>query len=98
MQIYTMRLYWVMGESCPSDPGMIPLSSAELDLAVEEADNIWSDFKDKLLPLPHGYLIYHQPSGKIIHERTVETPMLVSETPAKLRRPGRLPWLWFWSR
>jgi hypothetical protein len=98
MQIYTMRLYWVIGESCPSDPGIISLSSAELRLAVEEAEDIWSDFKDKLLPSPHGYLVYQQPSGKIIHERTMENPTPVSETPTKPRRPRRLPWLWSRSR
>jgi hypothetical protein len=76
----------------------MPLSCTEQHLALEEAETIWFDLKDKLQPSPWGYLIYYQPSGKIIHETTVEAPETASPTPGKSERSVRWSWLRFWSR
>jgi hypothetical protein len=98
MEIYALRLYWPIGEACPSDPGLISLSCLEQHLAVGQADKIWFELKDKLHPGPRGYLIYHRPSGKIVHERTVESPEFADQNPVRRRPPRRLSWLRAWSR
>jgi len=98
MQNYVVRLYWPIGEACASDPGLIPLSGLEQPLAVGEADKIWLDLKDQLQPKPCGYLVYHRPSGKIVHERVVEFPQIADQTLARPRRPRGLSWLRVWSR
>ncbi len=98
MQNYAVRLYWSIGEACPSDPGLIFLSGDEQPLAVGEADKIWFNLKDKLQPRPRGYLVYYRPSGKIVHERVVESPEFADQAPARRRKPGGLSWLRVWSR
>jgi hypothetical protein len=98
MQTYALRLYWPIGVTCASDPGLMPLSCEEPDLAVGEADRIWFDLKDGFHPGPRGYLVYHRPSGKIVHERTVETPEFADHAPARRRAPLRLSWFRAWSR
>ena len=76
MTIYVMRLYWPIGEVCLADPGLMPLSCTEQHLAVGEAETIWSGLRDKLQPGPRGYLIYYQPSGKIVHETMFDTGLM----------------------
>jgi hypothetical protein len=101
MQVFSMRLYWKIGQVDPPDPGLIPLSSMQERLILEEADKIWFEYTEELDPPPSGYVIYETRTGKIVHERMVggprpeATPGAVKETALVKRRPPR--WWWPWN-
>src|SRR5438105_12040620 len=100
MQVFSMRLYWKIGQIDPPDPGLIPLSSIQERLILEEADQIWFEYNGKLNPPPYGYVIYASRTGKIVHERTLgrvesEITAAAANGPALVRR-RRLRW-WPWS-
>jgi hypothetical protein len=101
MDVFSMRLYWKIEEVDPPDPGLIPLSSMQERLILEEAEKIWFEYAEELSPPPYGYVIYESRSGKIVHERTLGAPdpatsqVPVTEPALVKRRPPR--WWWPWS-
>jgi hypothetical protein len=74
MNMFAMRMYWEIGEENSPDPGLIPMNSADISLAVVEADIIWFECLHGLTPPPIGYLIYDGASRKIVHERNCKAP------------------------
>jgi hypothetical protein len=76
MPAFGMRLYWDIGVPTPSDPGLMPLDTAQEDKVPREADQIWFSIKDNFKTPPRGYLVYDQRTGKILLERRSEGPAI----------------------
>jgi hypothetical protein len=74
MKVYSMMLYWKIGETMPPEPGIIAVTGSDLKQAIHDADKNWIKFKVDLDPPPFGYVVYDGPSKTIVHEQNLELP------------------------